>query len=747
MKLIISLAMALMSGATVLFAESAGPSFDGVSGNAGFSTRELLARSKADTDVRPPVPSTVPVSNELINFWSNLETDGLDKLCKVAQLKLNQNVRLVNVVGLGGGVKRYLKSFPDHRLALVDEIELKLGLSLNQAVLQVPGLGSLSVGISGGVEGKSVVVRPLESERYCKELGTLVKFYDAKTVLPITAKRIVNMQKGEIWKLPVVVRYSISGSVGTPAMEGVVVSIGAGYTKERKPSVSLYRMDENDLRLRIRIDHVTVKSLGVSASTMEIPAGDIGILPGEDFLSKTVDRNVARQINRFIAFKLGYNEARTSGKKLLLEFHLNPNDAEQVAGLVEFLEGDFDTIRKFISMGLSFETFAEEAAPLSGAEIIEDLADSAGSAVNGTAAFAGTDHYDGQSDNLNVNIPVAYSHRHSVATGYHRYQALKKNGSIVHIQQRTRVSNGDMLNLPFAGTRMRHNSEKNIYVVNKQSMDGKVTGPVLLFQQYEGLVGKEAGRARSMLHNANAVLEYAGRRGNGVTYENMVPPSIFPLLPPEGGAAGGDEDKPETDRRYKAVVMSFKLAFSEKAVQEIIFTAPELILKAYMNVMRETAGPVAAKAMDLFTISVNGKVEYDAAAMRARLGVTSDHLADVTNPMNVVRSLARAAAKFLEKIAGVRAEPDWKGQAERLAKAASSGDMKYEDFLKVVIQLVDTKDISSDIYIHADKRVKGEPDVTQNYTMFNNRDNGYDSTIADVTAMRERFAEPTDLTD
>ena len=317
----------------------------------------------------------------------------------------------------------------------------------------------------------------------------------------------------------------------------------------------------------------------------------------------------------------------------------------------------------------------------------------------------------------------------------------------MHIQQRTRVSNGDTLNIPFAGTRMRHNSEKNIYVVNKQSLDGKVTGPVLLFQQYEGLVGKEAGRARDMLHNANSVLEYAGRRGNGVTYENMVPPSIFPLLPPEGGAAGGDEDEPETDRRYKAVVMSFKLAFSEKAVQEIIFAAPELILKAYMNVMRQTAGPVAAKAMDLFTVGGNGKVEYDAAAMRARLGVTSDHLADVTNPMNVVRSLARAAGKFLEKIAGVRSEPTWKGQAEQLAKAASRGDMKYEDFLKVVIQLVDTKDISSDIYIHADKRVKGEPDVTQNYTMFNNRDNGYDGTIADVTAMRERFAEPTDLTD
>ncbi len=612
MTLIISITMALLSFTQVLFAEESrqpgyGPSFDGFSRGAGFSAQELRDKAGADTAARPPVPSTVPVSSELINFWSKLETDGLDKLCKAAQLKLNQNVRLVNVVGIGGGVKRYLKSYPDHRLALIDEIDLKLGLSLNHAVLQVPNAGALSVGVSGGVEGRSVVVRPLESESYCKELGTLVKFYEAKTVLPITAKRIVRMEKGEIWKLPVVVSYSISGSAGAGAGGGVVVSIGAGLTKQRRPSVSLYRMEENDLRLRIRIDHVTVKSLGVSAGTFEIPAGDIGLMDGEDFFSRTVDRTVAREINKFIAFKLGYSDVRTSGQKLLLEFHLNPNDAGQVARLVEFLEGDLETIRKFIAMGLNFRTFAEDADPFSGAGEIEGLADSAGSEVNGSATFAGTDHYDSHSDDININIPLAYSHQKNVSTGYHRYQALKNDGSAVHVQQRTRVSNGSGLNIPFIGPRMRHNSEKDIYVINKQSIDGKVTRPALLFQQYEGLMGKEADRARGMLHTVNSVLEYAGRRGDGVTYANMIPPSIFPQLPPADGAAGGYDDERESDRRYKAVVMSFKLVFSEKAVQDIVFAAPELIMKSYMNVMRETAGSIVSRVADLFSVNEAGK--------------------------------------------------------------------------------------------------------------------------------------------
>ena len=721
-------------------------SFDGMSRNVGFSVQELKAQSKANTDVRTPVPSSAPVSNELTNFWSNLKTDGMDQLCKSAEIPLNANATVVNVIGLGGGLRRYLKQYPDSRLALIDEIQLKLSATIGTQVLAIPNVGSLGVSISGGVEGKSVVVRPLEDNRYCRQLGTLVKLYEVKTVLPVTAKRIVNMAKGEIWKLPVVVRYSISSGIGATVSEVVNISIGASRTREHSPSVSLYRVDENNLRLRLRIDSVTVKSVGVSANTVEIPAGDIGLMKGEDLISKTVDRTLASEINKMIAFKLAYGYGRTRGQKLLLEFYVNPNDAEQVAKVVELLKGDLDTIRKFISMGLKFDTFTEEADGRAGVGEIDNLA---GSVITATSTFAGSDHYNGQSHNLYTTIPIIHAHQNGWASIYHRYQALKNDGTTIHVQQETRVSNGDTLNIPFAGTQARHNSEKNIYVVNKESVDGKVTKPVLLYQQYEGLIGKDDSRARGMLDNANNVLKYAGMRGNGTTSENMLPSSvIFPPLPPAGQAGYSDNNQIAPSKTYKAVVMSFKLVFSEKAVQDIVFAAPQLIMKSYMNVMRETSGGIVDKVMDLFTVNKKGKVEYDSKAVQKRLGLSGFNSAEgATNPMNIVGNLAYAATKFMERIASVRAESTWKGQSDRLAKVASSGEMKYEDFLKVVIQMVDTRNISSDIYLHTDKRVDGEQDVTQNYTMFNNRDNSFEGTIADVTAMRERFATPTDLTD
>ena len=741
-------AVVLFSLFSSLGAYASDLSFDG-SRSSGFSAQELMDQAKSSTDERTPVASTVPVSNELTTFWSNLSTSGMEKLCKSAQIQLDKNTTLVNVVGIGGGIKRQLKQYPDQRLALIDQVEVKLSATIGHEVLQVPNVGSFGVSVYGGVEGRSMVVRPLEDNRYCKQLTTLVKLYEMKTVLPVTAKRISNMEIGEIWKLPVTVRYGINAGIGANVNEILNISIGAGETKERRPSVSLYRIDQNNIRLRLRIDHVTVKSVGVSANTFEIPAGDIGLLKGEDILSKAVDRSLASQITKRIAFKLAYSHVRTTGQKLLLEFNINPNDAGQVEQVVQFLQGDFDSIRKFISMGLKFDSFAEEADGRTGVGEIEGLADQTGSIITATATFAGSDHYNGHTDNFNINIPIIHNHQKSWATVYHRYQALNNNGATVHVQQETRVSNGETLNIPLVGTQIKHNSEKNMYVINKESADGKVTNPALLYQQYEGLIGEGDYRARGLVDNANNVLKYAGMKGDGTTSENMIPSSVlFPPLPPveHNNYDGGNQSDPS--KTYKAVVMSFKLVFSDKAVQDIILAAPQMIMKAYMNVMRETESELVNKVMDLFSVSDKGEVKYDYSAMQKRLGWNASNQSEgATNPLDIVRNMAYAASKFIEKIVSVRQESSWKGQSEQLAKVASHGDMKYEDFLKVVIQMVDTKDISSDIYIHSDKRVKGEPDVTQNYSMFNNRDNNYDRTLADVTAMRERFADPTDLTD
>ena len=720
-------------------------SFDAM--RSGLSVTSINGMIKGDNKV--PTPSTYTPTTELTNFWGKLTDNTKDQVCKAANLKINQSAKLIPQVGISGGLKREFKSYPDQRLALIDEVDLKLNAALGTELLNVPNMGALSVSVSGGVDGKSVVVRPLENNSYCKNLGMLAKLYDVKSVLPMSAKRISAMETGEIWKLPVVVQYSFGASAGA-SFNGIVnVSIGASETKQRKPTISLYKMDANNIRVRLRVDHVTVKNVGAAAGTFDIPAGDIGVMSGENLIANTVNRTVAAQINKFIAFKLGYNYYRIGGQKLLLEFMVNPNDPEQVAKLAEFVKGNLGTIEQFVKLGLRFDQFSEDEDSQSGVEEINDLAAEAGSAVGAPNTFAGADHYDTHGHNMNVTIPVVHSHQTNWTTTYHRYQALSNDGGTTHVQQRTRESNEGSLSIPFAGTRIKYNSKKDVYVVNQEGKDGTVSKPVLLYQKYEGFVRQGDPTARYMLENANNVLKYAGMHGNGVNLNNTLPAAdIFPPLPPQETElpAVGDMQQDPT-KTYRSALMSFKLVFAEQAVQDIVFAPEQDIMKAFMNVMRETEGAIVDKVMDLFTVNKKGEATYDQKAMRQRLGAGYKNMDNGTNPLEIVNTLASAATQFLGKIASVRAESTWKGQSEQLAKVAATGDMKYEDFLKVVIQLVDVKNISSDIYVHTDKRVKGEADITQNYTMFNTRENGFDNTISDVNQMRERFADPGDLTD
>ncbi|HBA60936.1 MAG TPA: hypothetical protein DCZ92_08965 [Elusimicrobia bacterium] len=721
--------------------------FDG--GTAQSFSSLIKSAGEPNPVLKAPVASTAPVSSELARFWEDLKRDTLDSICKSAEIKLNEEGKLDNVGGVGVSFKRAMRRGASQKIYLLDEVGLKLSLGIGQEVLSIPNIGPLGVSLTGLLEGKSQVVRPLESDRYCKELGTLVKLYKVKTVIPATARRVSEMGVGEIWKLPLTLRLGFGMSVGTVISEVVNVSISAGTSKESRPSVSLNRLSDDKLRLRLRLDRITARSVGASVSSIEIPMADIGLIQGENIIAKAVNRAWAKEINEYLAAKLSYGYTKFAGKKLLLEFILNPNDAEQMASLEKFLQGDYGVLKRFIEMGLRFNNFREDDETNAGFGEIAGAADQAGAGMNADSSFAGSNIYNGHTNNFNIQVPIVHKHENSWTSSYNRYQSLENQGEVLHVRQETRVSNGSSLNIPFVGKVMKYDSQKNVYVVNKETSDGKVTRPVFLYQQYEGFVKRGDGTARGMLDKANGVLRYVGMNGDGVNDGNTLPSTeMFPPLPEETDSDGFTTQPSKT---YKAAVMSFKLLINERGVQDIIFAPAQAIMKAYMNMMREAEGAIIEKVMDLFTINKDGKVDYDWKAAEKRLGVSSfDTYENSTNPMDIVRNLAYVATRVIRDMVSVKEASNWKEQSERLSKvAAGSGKsgLKYEEFLKVVVQLVNPDDVSAEVYLHTDKRVKGEADVTQNYQFFNSRDNNFDNTIAEVNQMRERFAAPSELAD
>ena len=707
-----------------------------LSGTVSFDTNHVNIESN---DFKTPTVSPgASVSSDFDHFWEKLKDGTGDSLCKAAQLKLNENAKLATVLGLGGGFSRYLMKFPNEKIALVDEVDVKLSVTLGNNILQIPNVQGLGVNITGQIEGKSQVVRPLESDRYCKELGTLVKLYEIKTAIPSTAKRITGMENGEIWKLPLILHLGFGASMGATIDEAINVSISAGETKERRPSVTLYRMDDNHLRLRVRLDRVTVQSAGASASSVQIPMSDLGLWNADNILASFINRTWANAVNRYIAAQLSLGSSRTFGKKLLVEFVLNPKDPEQMAALEKFMLGDFSILKRFIALGLSFNHFAENDETSNGLGNLAGVANQSSQAVGAKPGFAGSDIYHGHSNNIHLQVPVVHAQDLSWSASYNRYQSMDKEGETLHVQQRTRISDGKSINLPILGSEVKYNSQKTVYVVNKEGADGKATLPALMYQQNEGFVRQGDGTARDMLQQANGVLRYVGAHGNGTDETNVLPTdSIFPET---GGFF----------KYYKTAVMNFNLLISERGVQAIIAAPAQAIMKAYMNMMREAVPVIIDKVMDLFYITKDGKVGYDSREAARRVGGTSADYENPAKPVDVVKQLALGATEIICDIASMRDTAGWKEQSEQLAKVAagsSRSGLSYEDFLKVVVQLVDPLDVSAEVFVHTDKKVKGEADVTQNYKFFNNKDNSFDANIAEVNQMHARFEDPATLTD
>ena len=703
--------------------------------------------------VPPPSASTPTTSAELTGFWEKLKNGVSDPLCKKAEIKLNKEVKIAgDVAGFGGGVRRGIKRYPDGKLALIDEIKLNLSLTLGGEAASLPDVGALNIGLSSRLEGKSQVVRPLESQRFCKEVLEWAKFYELKAVLPSSRKRIVKMEAGEIWKLPLTMSMSFSLGAGANIGQVVNISLSAAVSRESKPSVSLRRLDADHLRLRLRLDRLVVRSVGLTASTVELPLDALGLESAgalaADILGKTVpaaarkyltaevfDKLLLKEINKYLAVKLSFGHSRFSGKKLLLEFILNPDDPEQMASLEKFLRGDFGIVNRFLELGLKLDKFAEDDDALAGLGGLEEAAGQTGDALGAASGFAGTDIYNGHSSNAGLQVPVVGNQSVAWGSAYHRYQSLGNAGETIHVNQRSRTRSGSGLDIPFAGTLLKHNSQRDVYVLNKENTDGTVTRPVLLYQQYEGLVGRGSPATEGMLERANGVLRYVGVNGNGTDGGNQLP--VDDLL--------------SSSRRYSAGLMGFKLLISEKGVQEIIFAPAQAIMRSYMNMMRELHGEIIDKVMGLFTFDRKGAVAYDPAAAMNALGITpEDEFEQGCNPLEIMDTLASAATRVIRDIAGVRDAPDWKSQSEQLARVAggaSKSGLKYEDFLKVVVQLVKPGNVSASVYVHLDPKKKGAGDITRTHNFFDTRANSYDATLSGVTGLRERFADPAELSD
>jgi hypothetical protein len=717
----------------------------------GLRTESAKVAGPKNPEAQPTQPAGG--NNELLHFWEDLKSDVFDDICKDVEIPLEAGFDIADIAGVEGKFKRYMKQYPDNKIAVIDEVGVKLNASHTFTdIFNVNG-NTFNIGFSGGLEGKSVVVRKTEESKYCKNLLKLADLRKIKTILPINEKRIGGMAVNEIWKFPARLHLGVSGGLGYPVQPWLSVGFSLGTSKELKPSVTLFKMDENKLRLRIRLDRITVKSAGASVGT-SFDAGMIGLPEAEGFLMKELDKTLVKEFNKYIALKFGLSHSRAKGKKLLLEFIIDPKNPEQVSKLVDFLKGDLSIIKRLIEMGVRFNDFTDMDDNAAGQAAMQQVDEVAEQGLGLNSTFAGANHFNGTSNAMNIVLPIVLHRESSSGQRYDRYQTTDSD-QVLHVHNASRNTSVSNINVPFLGKVFKHNTNQNFYAVNYEDTRGTISDAALVYQRYEGYIKHDERDAREMVTNMNEILKYAGAGGDGINSEFLIDVNtLFPrLTAEEANPSGTDSDgNPAVkSKSYKSALMSFSLVFTKEAVRDIVAAPAATIMKAVFNVMEGLDREIISKVRHLFMIDKDNKVAYDWKAANKLLSEYKRDGDDAFDPLSVVNSFCYNVANIVSDIASVRDTAGQKEKSERLTKVmAGKGKSRlgYEGMMQIVIQLVNVKDIYASLNIQTDKRIKGEENVASTYNVYNdNLQAGYNSQLGNANALRDRFSDPSVLSD
>lgn len=735
----LTLSLALTAGA---FASGDFSSY--LEGTSKGSMADLVSglRSGSAAVPAPKAPEAGPAqpqqtgNNELLHFWEDLKEDVFDDICKDVEIPIDAGFDIGDIVGIDGKYKRYMKQYPDNKIAVIDEVRVKLDAGHTFSdIFSVDG-NSFNIGLSGSLEGKSIVVRKTEEDRYCKNLLKLADLRTVKTILPMSEKRIKKMKVNEIWKFPARLHMGISGGIGYPVQPWASISFSLGTYKDMKPSVTLFRMSEDKLRMRIRLDRITVKHIGASGGT-SFDAGMIGLSEAEGFLMKELNKEIVKEFNKYLAVKFGLSRSRAKGQKILLEFVLDPRNDEQIGKLVDFLRGDLGIIRKLIEMGVEFNDFSEGANTASGQASLDAVSQVADEELGLNTTFAGSNHFNSDSHSWNAMLPIIVHHESGKTQRYDRYQAAGSE-EVLHVHSASKRESNSNINIPIIGKIFKHNTNQNFYVVNNEDKDGSISDASVVYQRYEGYIKHEETSARGMIENMNEILKYAGTQGDGVNNDFVVDTDeLFPRL-----ADGGKS------KRYKSAILSFSLVFTKQAVRDIVVTPAVKIMKAVFNIMEGVDREIIGKIYHLFSIDANNKVKYDWKAARR---ILYSYETDEFDPFDTVRNFCYNVSRIVTDIASVNTAGGQKDKARRLSEVLGGkgkSRVGYENMLQIVIQLAKTEDIYAKLNFRTDKRIKGEENINTSYSMYNTElSEGYNSQLSAANSLRDRFSNPSVLSD
>ena len=698
--------------------------------------------STPDTPIGPTTPEGGFSAPERVIFGEKMRERVLDQLCRNIKLKYDYNLP-GDFHGTGAGMKRYLAPLPDGRLTIVDEEMLRVGYGHGfSKVISEAAKASIGLWVGGSIEGGSMVIRPLPGKATCEELDTLADLRDIKTILPFKAERIAAMQVGELWRMPFRLTVGHTESIGDVLADNLNVSLSFNGTESGAAILTVYRLSESELRFRYRVDRVEIRTKGASL-VQTIPAIELASL-GTNILAKFVDHEIARQLRDYTVASLGFSKARSQGKRVVLEYVVDPRDPVQAEAVAQALHGDFKSLAKMgWRMGTQQATDeSTEAAYLA----MKDEHD----AELGPAKFAAINSYSEKAKSIRLMLPFLTSQNWASLRSddtMTRYTDVQGN---IHFERADKTRGSEYFDIPWVGPLVKDNAQRDVQVVTAAKTGDAYGDPIVVYLQQHGFLRATESSVRDRAKELSDLMALAGTHGRGPNPRMALPlDKHLPEPPPPDRYDDFDRRSQHQEPANRKGSIAFTLVFTQKAVKDLAAATADDILKAYAAV--SDSQPAMRWLLANGKISEDGRIDYSRRDARRAFpddfggGPRGRH--GNSREMDDLSQISREMAGLVTDLLEVRNAPDNEARSAALAKAfggLGKSGLGYDEAVRVFVQLVDPMDLTAD-FTASMNRSKKEEKLNMHYALKKNRpDNELLKLAGEAKA---RFAQPSILVD
>lgn len=690
-----------------------------------------------------------PSAPDKIEFWDKLQEKAFDEFCKLIEVPVSQRFQFGPNAGTSIGYHRRLRRLPTGNFAVLDQAKLGLSLGLAHELAQLSDI-PLLMSISARLEGESFILRPLEGRKSCEEVDRLLNPLDVKTTLPFTGERISAMALGELWRVPLTLTIGAAVGAGVEVAPSLPISISLGGSGQGRTSVSLYRMAEDKVRFRLRLDQALIYDAG-GGVTASIATYQFGLPQAENILLKLLTKEAARQLNRYLALALHGGSSSRQGVNTVLEFVLDPRDPAQMEKLAKAAAGDLGVVDQLWRIAQEAkDQLTDRAAAKDDLVAARDRHEAR---LDSDSTFAGMDEYDRDRKSWSFRLPLLFRLGGSNGKEEDRITILDDVGGRFNVYRADKRNERAFLDIPFLGQIYKNHRERSAQVFTYQDASGRVQEPLAVYVEQQGFLRAGEGSATALAERADELMRLAGTRGEGRDDRGRLP--IDRIVPPvpqaeRSSSAFPSSARPEPDSYYfPRGVSSLTLAFNQKAVADILASSVELVLKAYSNALSGLARSMMEWALAHGKVE-GGELDYDSFRLTDAMGMDwhndrgdansarAEMSGHARTAMAVTRDLAKAAAK---------ASADERAQAFRdlLAGKGESG-LAYDEILRVVIQLVDPLDLSGEFFTFMSREGGGRKDEDVKIRL-SLHGRPQDPLLEAAARARNRFAEPSYLID